>query len=165
MKNLLLSHLSKYRRWLSLFLASAFMFTAAVPFAAPSEVQAAVTPNPNLLPMAMVFYGWHDAATNQRIVNARPQVLIDNTPAGFWGANCNSAYFQSQGIQVYSYIHASYSTFPLAQNLAYVDAIAAEGTYGVFLDECNPRADSYVRAIYERAKARGVKLIDRKSVV
>jgi hypothetical protein len=119
----------------------------------------AVPVSSGLLRLAMVYYGGHDATTDQRILNAKPALLIDNTPAGYWHGTCSSSKFQAAGIKVFSYIDSSYSKFDLNTNLALIDAIAKEGTYGVFLDELNPVADSYLQAIYARTKKDGVKLM------
>ena len=107
-------------------------------------------------PLAMVYYGQHDSYTDQRIVNARPEFLIDNTPAGFWHGTCDSAYFQSFGIKVFSYIDASYGARSLSSNYVLIDAIAAEGTYGVFMDQASPSATIYNQSIYNYAKSRGL---------
>ncbi len=123
---------------------------------------AASQPQPisvGMQPLAMVYYGPHSATIDADIASLRPEILIDNTPAGLWRGNCNSAWFQARGTKVFSYIDGSYSSRDLYANLAYIDAIAAEGTYGVFLDQARPSVDSYLQAIYARCQQRGVKLM------
>ncbi len=110
-------------------------------------------------PLALVFYGWHDSNTDQRIINAKPAILIDNTPGGFWHANCDSSKFQAQGIKVFSYIHASYGAYSLTGNYSFIDAIAAEGTYGVFIDEASPSATTYNTQLCDYAHSKGLKVI------
>jgi hypothetical protein len=111
------------------------------------------------VPLSLVYYGIHNAAIDNKILNIGPALLIANTPAGFWHGNCNPAKFQAAGTKVFSYIHGSYSTFSLTQNLAFLDAIAAEGSYGAFLDELRPEADSYLQTIYARCQQLGIKLM------
>jgi hypothetical protein len=110
-----------------------------------------------MIPLAVVYYGWHNATDDAKIRKLQPEVLIDNTPAGLWHGNCDPKGFP--GTQIYSYITASYSKADLAKNLAFVDAIALEGTYGVFMDELSPQADAYLQTIYARCQAKGVKLM------
>jgi hypothetical protein len=119
------------------------------------ELQATST----TLPLSLVYYGWHNATVDAQIMKIAPQILIDNTPGGFWNGNCDFAKFQAAGIKVFSYIDAAYSTRSLSANLALVDAIALEGTYGVFMDQVSPQVDSYLQSIYARCQLRGVKLM------
>ncbi len=112
-----------------------------------------------LNPIALVYYGWHSSTVDQRIVNAKPEILIANTPAGLWHGNTNSAYFQSRGIKVFSYITANYDQYSLSQNYALINAIAAEGTYGIFVDQSNPTATSYNTQICAYAHSKGLKVI------
>jgi hypothetical protein len=109
--------------------------------------------------LAIVYYEWHNATQDARLLAALPEFLIDNTPAGLWHSNCDSAKFQAVGIHVFSYITCSYGTYDLNTNLAYIDAIAAEGTYGVFADEASLSATAYNQALYDRCQAKGLKLI------
>lgn len=54
----------------------------------------------------------------------------------------------------------SYGAVPLSYNLAFVDALYAEGTKGVFLDEAPGNDDSgYIAQIYARCKQYGMKLM------
>jgi hypothetical protein len=122
------------------------------------------TPTPTPTPvqsgkLAMIFYGWHDAVIDQQILAARPDILIDNTPGGYWHANCNPQTFQSHGIQVFSYIFSNYDNQPAALNETLIDAIAAEGTYGVFIDECNTIATTALASLCNYAHRRGLKVI------
>jgi hypothetical protein len=112
-----------------------------------------------LNPIALVYYGWHSSTVDQRIVNAKPEILIANTPAGLWHGNTNSAYFQSRGIKVFSYLTANYDQYSLSQNYSLINAIAAEGTYGIFVDQANPTATSYNTQICAYAHSKGLKVI------
>lgn len=107
-------------------------------------------------PLAMVFYGWHNSTVDQRIVNAKPGILIGNTPAGYWHGNTNSAFFQSKGISVFSYITANYDQHSLSQNYSLIDAIAAEGTRGVFVDQASPSATTYNSQLCSYAHSKGL---------
>lgn len=119
-------------------------------------------------PINLVFYGSHNGIIDQQIAAAKPMFLIDNTPAGPWGGNCNASYFAGYGIKVFSYIDGGYEgTQPreipndLASNLKYIDAISKEsGTYGVFLDEVSAEPSNtslnYLSQIYTRAKQDGL---------
>jgi len=109
--------------------------------------------------LMMVYYGWHTTAIDQQILAADPHILIDNTPGGYWHANCNPLTFQSQGINVFSYIFSNYDNQPAASNQALIDAIAAEGTYGVFIDQCKPTATPALSALCSYAQSRGLKVI------
>ena len=121
-----------------------------------------------MIPINLVFYGTHNAAIDQQIVAAKPMFLIDNTPAGPWGGNCNASYFAGYGIKVFSYIDGGYEgsqsrSIPndLTSNLNYIDAISKEsGVYGVFVDEVSAEPSSaslnYLSQIYTRAKQDGL---------
>ncbi|MGI2336712.1 MAG: Ig-like domain-containing protein [Dehalogenimonas sp.] len=110
-------------------------------------------------PLALVYYGWHDSAVDQRIINAAPEILIDNTPAGYWHGNANVALFQSQGIKVFSYIDSSYGARPIGDNYALIDAIAKEGSFGIFMDQASSSATAYNQNIYNYAKSKGLSVI------
>jgi hypothetical protein len=122
--------------------------------------------------LAMLYYGWHTAGVDAQIIAAKPEILIDNTPAGFWRGNCDFKKFQAAGIRVYSYITAAYDTTRPANygggsapavspaiNQALVKALAAEGVYGVFIDESNPRATTVNKALYDLAKSMGLSVM------
>jgi hypothetical protein len=110
-------------------------------------------------PLALVYYGWNTSTTDQKIVNAHPSILIGNTPAGYWHGNTNSTFFQSQGISVFSYIYAGYDQYSLSQNYTLINAIAAEGTKGVFVDCANPSATSYNTQLCAYAHSKGLLVI------
>jgi hypothetical protein len=121
-----------------------------------------------MIPINLVFYGTHNAAIDQQIVAAKPMFLIDNTPAGPWGGNCNASYFAGYSIKVFSYIDGGdegtqQRSVPndLTSNLNYIDAISKEsGVYGVFLDEVSAEPSSaslnYLSQIYAKAKQDGL---------
>jgi len=151
-------------KWTKIILALALVISVVIP--------AGLTANPvnaaTITPFNLVFYGTHTSSIDQRIVNANPMFLIDNTPKGPWHGNCNTSYFASYGIKVFSYIDGGYEgtqgrAIPndLQSNLNYIDAIATEaGVYGIFLDEVSSYPSSagisYLSQIYNRAKQRGL---------
>ncbi len=151
-------------KWAKLILALTLAISLAVPATFTAIPAAAATQTP----FNLVFYGSHMSAIDQRIVNANPMFLIDNTPAGPWHGNCNAAYFAAYGIKVFSYIDGGYEASQgraipndLQSNLNYIDAIAAEsGVYGIFVDEVSSYPSSaglsYLSQIYSRAKQRGL---------
>jgi len=119
-------------------------------------------------PINLVFYGTHNSAIDQQIAAAKPMFLIDNTPDGPWGGNCNASFFAGYGIKVFSYIDGGYEgtqsrSIPndLTSNLNYIDAISKEsGVYGVFVDEVSDEPSSaglnYLSQIFTRAKQDGL---------
>jgi hypothetical protein len=112
-----------------------------------------------MLNLAMVYYGPHDSNIDSLIINTQPSVLIDNTPGGYWHGACNPQTFQSRGIKVFSYIYSGYDSIPASQNQALINAIAGEGSYGVFIDECNPSATGALTSLCNYAHNRGLKVI------
>lgn len=129
--------------------------------------------------ICMIDYNYHnDVSPNAdmtAIKAAKPDILIDNTPGGYWGevnghTGCLPSQYVPLGIEVYSYITGGYEGTKymdtrdiLATNLARVDAIAADGATGVFLDEVtsfpNSADKAYISAIYSRCLIKGLKLI------
>ena len=146
-------------------LAIVLSIISLVPIFSGVPVAAAST---GMNPINLVFYGTHDSAIDRQIVAAKPIFLIDNTPAGPWGGNCDASYFAGYGIKVFCYIDGGYEgTQPrsipndLTSNLNYIDAISKEsGVYGVFLDEVSAEPSSaslnYLSQIYTRAKQDGL---------
>lgn len=139
---------------------------AAVADAQPPDTMS----SSGMLPINVVYYGVHNTTVDNQIIAAMPEILISNTPAGPWKGNCNSAKFQAAGIKVFSYIDGGYENTvaraipnDLTSNLAFIDAIANEGTYGVFLDEVSSSPGQagydYLLAIWNKAQSRGVKLV------
>jgi len=124
--------------------------------------------------ICLIDYNYHnDGAPNAdmtAIKNALPDILIDNTPGGYWNGACNASEYTPLGIKVFSYITSGYegtkyhtSEDDLTANLARVDAIANDGATGVFLDEVDYNPDSaakaYITAIYTECQAKGLLLI------
>lgn len=129
--------------------------------------------------VCLIDYNFHnDALPNAdktAIINARPDILIDNTPGGYWGGvnggvGCLPQYYTPLGIQVFSYIAGGYegtihpiSVSGLTQNIARVNAIDLDNATGVFLDEVTGYPDNndkeYIIAIYNQCQANGLKLI------
>lgn len=127
-------------------------------------------PSSQMLPINIVYYGVHNTTVDNQIIVAEPEILISNTPAGPWTGNCDSAKFQAAGVKVFSYIDGGYENTvaraipnDVASNLAFIEAIANEGTHGVFLDEVSSSPSqagySYLAALWNKAQTHGVKLI------
>lgn len=98
--------------------------------------------------------------------------VIDNTPGGYWGGQCLPSLYISSGVKIFSYITAGYegtrygtTEDALSSNLGRVDAIYADGAYGVMLDEVDALVASdtakqnYIAAIYNRCHMHGLKLM------
>jgi hypothetical protein len=92
------------------------------------------------------YYGGHSTTAVNRIVAANPEFLVINTPAGMYHENTPIQTYINAGIKVFSYIAIGYcaewqytpsepidNTYATIMSL--IDGVAAEGTYGVFLDE------------------------------
>ncbi len=124
----------------------------------------AVTP----VSINMIYYGTHDSTTDQRIINAAPQFLVSNSPAGPWKTNDDISQFA--GINYFEYIDGGYEgtasrTIPndLQSNLNYIKASALEGANGIFLDEVSSypgtAALSYLQQISTAAHKLGLKVV------
>ena len=124
--------------------------------------------------ICMIDYNYHDDnvsnADKTAIKALKPDILIDNTPGGLWHGDCLPSEYTPWGIKVFSYITSGYEattrhpdTSGLTLNLSRIDAIAADGASGVFLDEVSHHPDAaakdYLTAIYDRCRTRGLKLI------
>lgn len=129
--------------------------------------------------IAMFNYHFHnDNSPNSdmsAIKAALPELLIDNTPHGYWGeqngyVGCKPSEYIPLGIQVYSYIAGGYegskyknNIDSLNLNLARISGIKADGATGVFLDEVSDfpttAQKNYISAIATKCKQEGLKLI------
>jgi photosystem II stability/assembly factor-like uncharacterized protein len=124
--------------------------------------------------ICLIDYGYHDdSAPNAdltAIKAARPEILIDNTPGGYWGSGTLPKEYTPLGIQVFSYITGGYEGTKylsaednLTSNIARVGSIAADAATGVFLDEVssilNDAGKTYISAIFDECRAKGLKLI------
>lgn len=129
-------------------------------------------PTTGLHQISLVYYGSHTSTIDAKIVAAKPAILIDNTPAGLWHGNCNSATFQANGTTVFSYIWYNFGqagscngttinsgSTPYATNEALIAAIAKEGTKGVFIDCANPTADTGITTLCNYAHSLGLKVM------
>lgn len=134
---------------LARILVAAFIVIAALPLPV-----SAASPK-----MAMVYYGIHDAGIDAQIVAAAPDILIGNTAGGLWAGDLVPATFQAVGIDVYSYITASYGATPAATNEAFIDAIALEGSDGVFIDQSSSSATAYMTSLCAYAQLAGLSVI------
>lgn len=130
--------------------------------------------NPCRPKICLIDYCYHNDnfpnADMTAIKAALPDILIDNTPGGYWGGGCLPSEYTPLGIQVFSYITGGYegteygtSEDDLTANIARVNAIAADGATGVFLDEVssfpNTASIAYITSIYNECQAKGLKLI------
>ncbi len=117
--------------------------------------------------IAMIDYSGHnDHFPNpdmDSIIAIRPDILIDNTPGGFWHGQCLPPIYSPYGIKVYSYVHGSYESYDSATLISQIDAIDLDGAYGVFLDEVSTSLDahkkSYLLTMINEAHAKGLKII------
>ncbi len=122
----------------------------------------------------MIDYSGHNDhmpnADMDSIIAAHPDILIDNTPGGYWNGQCLPSVYAPHGIKVYSYITGGregteYGTSEddSAANIARIDAIALDGAYGVFFDEVstypNSAGKGYLLAMINEAHAKGLKII------
>ena len=111
--------------------------------------------------ICLVVYEYHDDSQPNAVMNAikqaTPNILIDNTPGGYWGqknrgVGCLPSQYSPLGINVFSYITGGYegtkrydddpTANDLASNLARINAISNDGAAGVFLDEVSAFPDN-----------------------
>jgi len=118
----------------------------------------------------MINYGTNSGGVDQMIINAHPEFLVDNSPAGPWKGDANISEYAAAGIKYFEYIDGGYEgteamAIPndVVSNLTYITAAAKAGAYGIFLDEVssNPNAASisYLSQIYNAAHALGLKVV------
>jgi hypothetical protein len=119
----------------------------------------------------MIYYGWNYSSTDQRIINAMPEDLVNNSPAGPWRGNADVSKFTSAGINYFEYIDGGYEgtqsrSIPndLQSNLNYITAAKQAGAYGIFLDEVSDgiwtTADyAYLKQIADYAHGLGLKVV------
>ncbi len=135
----------------------------------------------DLLPINLFYYGGHSREIDTRIINARPQYIIGNTPHGLWGEiqgydrawlMRDIAAFQAEGIKVIGYLTAGYEGFhsgggllpsyysletaqKLIRNMAEIDRVD-----GVFIDETSKFPDEasqkYLRTLTDLAHSYGL---------
>jgi hypothetical protein len=114
-------------------------------------------------PFNLFYYGWFDANINAKIIDANPQYLIANSPAGVWHGNANIDVFTNAGIKYFEYLDGGYENTvamavpnDLETVLSCIDEISQTSAYGIFLDEVSDgiytEANySYLQAVYNRA--------------
>ena len=119
----------------------------------------------------MIYYGWNTSSTDQRIINAVPEFLVDNSPAGAWKGNANISQFMAVGIDYFEYIDGGYEgtqsrSIPndLQSNLKFIAAAKQAGAYGIFLDEVSDgiwtKANyNYLQQITDYAYSLGLKVV------
>jgi hypothetical protein len=120
--------------------------------------------------LCIVNYGWNTSATNQAVINAKPDMTINNSSVGPWKGNASILAFMNAGIPYFEYLDGGYEgtqarSIPndLQSNIAFMVAAKNAGAYGIFLDEVstNPNAASisYLTAIHNEALLLGLKTI------
>lgn len=135
-------------------------------FTAATGVNAAST----TVSINLIYYGTNSNTTDQSIIDANPEYLVNNSPAGPWGGNADISKFMAAGIKYFDYIDGGYEgtvsqAIPndLQSNLNYIDAIAKAGSYGVFVDEVSsfPSASAldYLKQLADRAHSLGLKVV------
>jgi hypothetical protein len=91
------------------------------------------------------YYGGYDTAQTQRILNAKPQFLVTETPGGSYGTYCPVDTIQANGTKIFSYVHVGYcsdyhwrgdtSDDSYSGVMGFIDTVDTEGCYGIFFDE------------------------------
>jgi hypothetical protein len=133
-----------------------------------SNGKASAASNP--VSINLIYYGTNSNTTDRKIIDANPEYLVNNSPAGPWRGNADISKFVAAGIKYFDYIDGGYEgtvhmAIPndLQSNLNYIDAIAAAGAYGVFVDEVSShpsaRALDYLMQLAERAHSLGLKVV------
>jgi hypothetical protein len=118
----------------------------------------------------MIYYGSNSNGVEQNIINAHPEFLVDNSPAGPEKGDADVVEYEAAGIKYFEYLDGGYEgtvqrTIPndLQSNLNYITAAANTGAYGIFLDEVSdyPNAVSlnYLQQIYDKAHSLGLKVV------
>jgi len=134
--------------------------------ATAKEVNAASIP----VSINLIYYGQNSSTTDQGIIDANPEYLVDNSSAGPWQGNADISTFMAAGIKYFEYIDGGYEgtvsrAIPndLQSNLDYIDAIAKAGAYGVFVDEVSPSPSTaaldYLKQLADRAHSLGLKVV------
>jgi hypothetical protein len=154
------------RRLTSYIIIALIVCLSSVIFFVPPVLAATTS-----IPINMVFYGLHDDTIDQRIINAHPEFLVDNSPAGPWKGNANIGKFKAAGIKYFEYLDGGYEgslprSIPntLASNLNYITAAAQSGAYGIFLDEVSDGKGvtpnyTYLQQIASKARGFGLKVV------
>lgn len=118
----------------------------------------------------MIYYGSNSNGVEQNIINAHPEFLVDNSPAGPEKGDADVAEYEAAGIKYFEYLDGGYEgtvqrtiTNDLQSNLNYITAAANTGAYGIFLDEVsdypNAVSLSYLKQIYNKAHSFGLKVV------
>jgi hypothetical protein len=112
----------------------------------PASVTAVQSSDEVVRGVCEFYYGGHSTTQVNRIVAAKPEFLVVETPNGMFHTNSPVATYKAAGIKVFSYVAVSYcsdwqytpsSPVPSDYNsvMAFVDAVADEGDDGIFFDE------------------------------
>jgi hypothetical protein len=93
-------------------------------------------------PICMAAYFWMDSNSVASILRAQPKYIIANSPAGPWKSNADIRTFKNAGIKYFEYLDGGYESTiyggipnDLASNLAFIQAAAGAGAFGIFLDQ------------------------------
>lgn len=138
------------------------------------------SPHSDLTRLNLVYYGPHDPVSESRILNVRPEYLIDNTAHGLWGEVTpdnpallrDTAPYRAAGIRIIGYITSGYegrgsqgplesSWYTLTANKRFISDMAEkDGVAGVFIDECtafpSTAAGEYLHELASFAHERGL---------
>ena len=105
---------------------------------------------PVVLPVSipLIYYGLFDGNEAQQIIAAHPKYLVSNSPAGPWKGDADIKKFTDAGIKYFEYLDGGYEgtlagDIPndLQSNLKNIQAVAAAGGYGFFLDQVSSNPD------------------------
>ncbi|MFH1640245.1 MAG: rhodanese-like domain-containing protein, partial [Chloroflexota bacterium] len=155
------------------------VFSAAVPLIQASPAVAAPA---GMTRLNMKSYGAHNASYDARLLDIRPQYLVDNPAHGFWGEYTgaysspsllqNVAGMKAAGIKVIGYTSSGYegrgsaggqplSMFTLAMLQKQITNMALlDGVDGVFIDECDSFPDAsqkyYLKGLSTLAHSLGI---------
>jgi hypothetical protein len=154
------------RRLASYIIVALIVCLSSIIFFVPPTLAATTS-----IPINMVYYGLHNDTVDQRIINAHPEFLVDNSAAGPWKGNASISKFMSAGIKYFEYLDGGYEgSLPgpipnsLSSNLNYITAAAQSGAYGVFLDEVSDGKGvtpnyTYLQQIAGKAHGLGLKVV------
>jgi len=120
--------------------------------------------------ISIIYYGSHKGGAERSIINAHPEFLVSNSPAGPWKGDADINAYMSAGIKYFEYLDGGYEGTvscaiqnDLQSNLNYITAVANAGAYGIFLDEVTNYPDAAslynLEQIYNKAHSLGLKVV------
>ena len=136
------------------------------PISGVTAVRAAGVPGS----ISIIYYGSNKGGAELSIINAHPEFLVSNSPAGPWKGDADINAYMPAGIKYFEYLDGGYegtvsSAIPndLQSNLNYITAVANAGAYGIFLDEVTNYPDAaslyYLEQIHNKAHSLGLKVV------